>query len=160
MIYLVKKILMKAILTKLSTKLTDPSSFKHRYWRIPPSIYGEVRTHLRQLLDIDIIQPPFSSNLVLVKKKNGSLRLCVDYRQRNLQTKPDYYALLCIKELLDSYVQGTSFSQLLIWREDTSKWKFWRSTRRGLPFLFDPLASISSTRCHLDSPSHLLHINI
>lgn len=94
--------------------LTDPSSFKHRYWRIPPSIYGEVRTHLRQLLDIDIIHPPFSSNLVLVKKKNGSLRLCVDYRQRNLQTKPDYYALLCIKELLDSYVQGTSFSQLLI----------------------------------------------
>ena len=44
---------------------------------------------------------PWSSNLVLVKKKDNSLRICVDYRQLNQKTKKDAYALPRIEESLD-----------------------------------------------------------
>lgn len=72
--------------------LLDECLFKQRYRRIPASIYDEVRSHLRQLLDIGIIRPshsPYTSNVVLVRKKDGNLRLCVDYRKLNKLTKKD-----------------------------------------------------------------------
>ena len=74
-------------------------------------MYDEARSHLRQLLDIGIIRPshsPYASNVVLVKKKNGNLRLCIDFRQLNKLTKKDSYALPRIEELLD-YCQGSKF---------------------------------------------------
>ena len=95
--------------------LTDDKPFKQRYRRIPPSMYEEVRSHLRQLLDMGIIRPshsPYSSNVVLVKKKDGSLRLCVDYRQLNKATKKDNYALPRIEDLLDCLGGSDYFSVL------------------------------------------------
>ena len=91
--------------------LTDDRPFKQRYRRIPPSMYEEVRSHLHHLLDMGIIRPshsPYSSNVVLVKKKDGSLRLCVDYRQLNKITKKDNYALPRIEDLLDC-LSGSDF---------------------------------------------------
>jgi uncharacterized membrane protein len=41
-------------------------------------------------------------DVVVVKKKNGKLRMCIDYRQLNNNTKNDSYALPRIEELLDS----------------------------------------------------------
>lgn len=70
--------------------------FKQRYRRIPTAMYDEERSYLRQLLNNGIIRPshsPYASNVVLVKKKDGSLRLCIDYRQINVKTKKDSYAL-------------------------------------------------------------------
>ena len=93
--------------------LIDDKPFKQRYRRIPPSAYEEVRAHLRQLLKAGIIRPshsPFASNVVLVRKKDNSLRLCVDYRQINLKTKRDSYALPRIEELLDCLGGSTFFS--------------------------------------------------
>ena len=51
---------------------------------------------------------PWTSNLVLVRKKNGKLRICVDYRELNQKTKKDSYALPRIEDLLDS-LSGSSF---------------------------------------------------
>ncbi|NYT46987.1 MAG: RNA-directed DNA polymerase [Candidatus Methanofishera endochildressiae] len=48
--------------------------------------------------------------MVLVKKKDGSLRLCVDYRQLNNITKKDSYAIPRIEELLESLAGSKFFS--------------------------------------------------
>lgn len=61
--------------------LLDQAPVRQRYRRIAPSDYEAVKTHIHQLLQAKVIREsssPFASPLVLVKKKDGSLRLCVD----------------------------------------------------------------------------------
>ena len=63
--------------------LTDDTPYRDPYRRIPPSMFDEVREHLREMLEVGAIREsssPYSSNLVLVRKSDGSLRLCIDYR--------------------------------------------------------------------------------
>lgn len=86
---------------KHSIKLKDETPFKHRPRPIHPQDYGAVRRHLQTLLEAGIIresESPFSSPIVVVKKKNGDIRLCVDYRKLNLQTIKDAYALPNLEE--------------------------------------------------------------
>jgi hypothetical protein len=67
-------------------------------------MYDEVKVYLQQLLDMNIISPshsPWTSNVVLVKKKDNSQRMCVDYCMLNKNSKKDSYALPRIEELLD-----------------------------------------------------------
>ena len=68
--------------------LNDYTPFKQRHRQIPPSEYEELRQHLRQLEDAGVIRKSFSpwaSNIVIVRKKDGSLRMCIDYRQLNTE---------------------------------------------------------------------------
>lgn len=95
--------------------LSDTTPFKQRYRRIPPSMIEEVRTHVKELLASGVIRPshsPFSSNVVLVRKHDGSLRMCVDYRQLNSRTIRDNYALPRIDEILDSLSGNRYFTVL------------------------------------------------
>lgn len=95
--------------------LEDTTPFKQRYRRIPPSVIEEVRTHLQELLASGVIRPshsPFSSNVVLVRKHDGALRLCVDYRQLNSRTIKDNYALPRIDDILDSLSGNKYFTVL------------------------------------------------
>ena len=69
---------------------------------VPPQDVEELRQHIQSLLDANIIKPstsPYASPIVLVRKKNGSLRMCVDYRKVNARTIRDSYALPKIEEL-------------------------------------------------------------
>lgn len=96
-------------------ELNDESPFKQRFRRIPPSMLDEVREHLEQQLSAGIIRrshSPFSSNVVLVRKKDGQLRICIDYRHLNSRTKKGNYALPRIDEILDSLAGNTYFSVL------------------------------------------------
>jgi transposase InsO family protein len=96
-------------------ELLDERPFKQRYRRIPPAMVNEVKDHLQQLCDAGIIRPSqssFSSNLVLARKKDGSLRLCVDYRQLNGVTRTDSYALPRINEIFD-FLAGSQFFSVL-----------------------------------------------
>ena len=57
-------------------KLSDPVPFKEKYKRIPPHLYDEVREHLKEMLTLGAIrksQSPWSSPIVLVRKKDGKL---------------------------------------------------------------------------------------
>ncbi len=95
--------------------LTDTTPFKQRHRRIPPNMYEEVREHLRQLQEAGIIRKsnsPFASPVVLVRKKNGALRFCVDYRVLNNRTIKDSYALPRIEELMDHFTGSEFFSSL------------------------------------------------
>ena len=96
-------------------RLTDDTPFKETTRRIPPGMFDEVREHLQDMLDSGIIrksQSPWSSNIVCVRKKDGSLRLCIDYRKLNARTIRDAYALPRIEDTLDTLAGSKIFSTL------------------------------------------------
>jgi hypothetical protein len=71
--------------------------------------------HVEKMLKHDIIEPvssPWASNVVLVRKQDGSLRFCVDYRQLNSLTLKDAYPLPRIDSCLDSLGGAIYFSTL------------------------------------------------
>ena len=73
-----------------------------------------IQAQVKDMLDKGVIEPaqgPWASPVVLVKKKNGSWRFCVDYRRLNAVTKKDVYPLPRIDDAL-SRLQGTIFSSL------------------------------------------------
>ena len=95
--------------------LLDDAPVRQPYRRIPPSQYETVKAHIQQLLDSQVIREsssPYSSPIVLVTKKDGSLRLCVDYRQLNAKTRRDAYPLPRIEESLDALSGAKWFSTL------------------------------------------------
>ena len=95
--------------------LVDDAPVCQRYRRIPPTQYEMVKAHIKQLLDSQVIREsssPYSSPIVLVTKKDGSLRLCVDYRQLNSKTRRDAYPLPRIEESLDALSGARWFSTL------------------------------------------------
>ena len=62
-----------------------------------------------------VIEPsdsPWTSPIVLVKKKDGSTRVCVDYRRPNSVTRKDSYPLPCIDDTLEALSGATWFSTL------------------------------------------------
>ena len=70
----------------------DDVPVTERYQRIPLNQYQEVQQHLQELLEKGVICPgesSYASPIVLVQKKSGGLRMCVDYRRHNQKTKRD-----------------------------------------------------------------------
>ncbi|KAL6467387.1 hypothetical protein MHYP_G00251910 [Metynnis hypsauchen] len=95
--------------------LVDDVPVRQPYRRLPPSQYEVVRAHIKQLLEAGIVREscsPYSSPIVVVPKKDGSVRLCVDYRQLNAKTRRDAYPLPRIEESLDSLCGARWFSTL------------------------------------------------
>ena len=93
--------------------LHDPESppFKKRFRRIPPPQVDEVREHLKLMLDAGAIRPsnsPWCNAVVLVRKKDGSLRFCIDFRRLNALTRKDSHPLPRIGETLDS-LSGSAY---------------------------------------------------
>ena len=95
--------------------LTDETPFKLRHHRIPPAMYDEVRQHLRELVDCGAIREshsPYASPIVIVRKKDHSMRLCLDLRILNSKTIRDSYAIPRIEESLHAIAGGTLYSCL------------------------------------------------
>ena len=85
------------------------------YRRIPPHCMPEVQELLQGLLEKGIIQrstSPYASPTVLVRKKDGSLRLCIDYRKLNALTVKDVFPLPRIEESLEALGGSRFFSSL------------------------------------------------
>ena len=105
----------KTSLVKHTIKITNPNPFKERYRRIPPHQFEEVRKHLKEMEDRGAIRrsnSPWASPVVLVKKKDGSLRFCIDLRKLNARTIKDAYSLPRIEESLDCLNGATIFTSL------------------------------------------------
>ena len=89
---------------KHKIRLNNYTPFKERYRRIPPHLYEQVKKHLKEMLDIGAIwksNSHWASAVVLIQKKDGSLRFCIDLRQLNARTIKDAYSLPRIDETLD-----------------------------------------------------------
>jgi len=102
-------------LVKHRIDLYDNIPFKQRHRRIPPAMYDQVRSHLQELISAGVIRrshSPWASNVVLAKRKDGRLRMCIDFRQLNERTIKDSYALPRIEELLDCLGGNGYFSVL------------------------------------------------
>ena len=85
--------------------LNDNIPVKVQHRRIPPHQWNEVREYMRKAIDKGIIREsssPYASAVVLVRKRDGRLRLCVDYRALNAKTHKDAYALSRINEARDA----------------------------------------------------------
>ena len=102
-------------LTKHDIKLTDNTPFKAKYRRIPPHLYEEVRAHLKEMIDLGAIkksQSPWSSPIVLVRKKDGKLRFCIDLGKLNQRTVRDNYSLPRIDHMLELLIGAEWFCTL------------------------------------------------
>ncbi len=96
-------------------KLSDETPFKHRVRPIHSHDVDAVRKHLQELLEAGIIresESPFSSPIVVVRNKNNSVRLCIDFRKLNSQTIKDAYALPNLEEAFSVLTGSRWFSVL------------------------------------------------
>nr|XP_013767485.1 PREDICTED: uncharacterized protein LOC102206490 [Pundamilia nyererei] len=95
--------------------LSNSTPFRERSRRLAPADINDVRQHLQQLLAAGIIKEsrsPFASPIVVVRKKNGSIRICIDYRTLNSRTIPDQYIIPRIDDALDCLTGSKWFSVL------------------------------------------------
>eukprot|EP00253_Pinus_taeda_P028276 PITA_28276 len=86
-----------------------------RPYRYPYVQKTEIECMVAEMLEVGIIQPSqssFSTAIVLVHKKDGSLRICLDYRELNKLTIKDQFLIPIINELLDELHGGIYFTKL------------------------------------------------
>ena len=83
--------------------------------RLPIHYKQEVGQMLEEMQSQGVIEPshsPWASPVVMVRKKDGSLRFCIDYRKLNEVTRKDSYPLPRVDDLLDSLSDAQWFSTL------------------------------------------------
>jgi hypothetical protein len=122
--------------------LPSMAPISRRPYRMPPDELAELKVQLNELLKKELICPsssPCGCPAIFVKKKDQSLRMCVDYRPLNAVTVKNKYPLPCIDILFDQLSKAKVFSkidlrsgyhQIKIHPEDVPKTTF--STRYGL----------------------------
>ena len=125
---------------RINTK--DASPIKLRQRRLPIKQQEIIDLEIQKMLDLGVIEPstsPWSAQIVLVKKKDGQNRFCIDYRQLNHVTVKDSYPLPNIQDTFDALAGANYFCSLDLasgyWQvdmaeEDRPKTAF--ATRSGL----------------------------
>lgn len=100
---------------QLNLKLEDPKPVQKNYISVPKPLYPEIKSYIEDLLNRQFIRKSssnYSSPVVCVRKKDNSLRLCVDYRELNKKTIPDRHPIPRIQETLDNLGGKSWFSVL------------------------------------------------
>jgi len=95
--------------------LKDDIPLVSRPYRANPIMQKEIEKQTQVMLDNEVIRPSVSeyrSPVVMVKKKDGTFRFCVDYRKLNEHSKKDKYPLPRIEDLLDKLGSAKIFSSL------------------------------------------------
>jgi hypothetical protein len=84
-------------------------------YRHPRRFKDEIEKEIKQLLVMGHIRPsnnPFASSVVLVLKKDGTMRMCIDYRALNKKTIKNRYPIPRIDELMDELHGAVFFSKI------------------------------------------------
>lgn len=100
---------------KMHITLNDTSPVQRTYMSVPKPLHKEVKEYLQDLLNRGWITPsrsPYSSPVVCVRKKDGTLRLCCDYRELNRKSVPDRHPIPRIQDMLDALGGSSWFSVL------------------------------------------------
>ena len=85
--------------------LSDPNPVQKHYIAVTKPLYPELKRYIEDLLNHGFIQKsksPNSSCCVVFRKKEGSMRLCIDYRELNDKTIADLHPISRIQDTLDS----------------------------------------------------------
>ena len=101
----------------LSIDLHEPGTWKQypntRGFRYSPAELAEMRKQVQELIEKGLIVPsssPFGAPVLFVKKKDGSMRMCIDYRRLNAITVKNAYPVPMIDQLLDQLHGGAVMS--------------------------------------------------
>ncbi|GKB92399.1 putative reverse transcriptase domain-containing protein [Tanacetum coccineum] len=130
-------------------------------YRLAPSEMQELSNQLQELSDRGFIQPstsPWGAPVLFVKKKDGSFRMCIDYRELNKLIVKNRYPLPIIEDLFDQ-LQGSSvyskidlrsgYHQLRVRDEDISKTAF-RTRYRHYKFQVMPFGLTNAHTVFID----------
>ncbi|KAA0056476.1 ty3-gypsy retrotransposon protein [Cucumis melo var. makuwa] len=93
----------------------DTAPISRYPYRMAPAELKELKVQLQELLDKGFIRPnvsPWRAPVLFVKKKDGSMRLCIDYRELNKVTVKNRYPLPRIHDLFDQLQGATIFSKI------------------------------------------------
>ena len=93
--------------------IENDEPFKEQFQCIPLPLLEEVCTSLQDMLEAGAIHPsqsPWCNVVVLVRKKDGTLHFCVNFRCISARTRKDLYPLPWIQEALESMVGSAHFS--------------------------------------------------
>ncbi|KAK1431931.1 hypothetical protein QVD17_08737 [Tagetes erecta] len=137
-------------------------------YRMAPLELKELKEQLQELMELGFIRPsvsPWGAPVLFVKKKDGSMRLCIDYRELNTITIRNRYPLPRIDDLFDQ-LQGAKFfskidlrsgyHQLKIKEEDVPKTAF--RTRYGhYEFLVMPFGLTNAPAVFMDLMNRVFH---
>ncbi|RVW61807.1 Transposon Tf2-8 polyprotein [Vitis vinifera] len=136
-------------------------------YRMAPVELKELKVQLQELLDKGFIRPsvsPWGAPVLFVKKKDGSMRLCIDYRELNKVTVRNKYPLPRIDDLFDQLQGACVFSkidlrsgyhQLRVRGEDVPKTAF--RTRYGhYEFLVMPFGLTNAPAAFMDLMNRML----
>ena len=98
--------------------IENPRPFRHKTRPVPFKRRAAVERELARLLRVGAIEPvtagecPFASRITLAEKKDGSIRICGDYRDLNEQTVLDAYSLPQVQELIPKLAGAKYFACL------------------------------------------------
>ena len=83
--------------------------------RLPHALKQVVDTQVKQMLETDVKEPsnsPWASPIVLIKKRDGSWKFCIDFRNQNDVTRKDTYFIPQVFDLIESLSGNTFFTTL------------------------------------------------
>ncbi|CAA0818854.1 Uncharacterized mitochondrial protein AtMg00860, partial [Striga hermonthica] len=137
-------------------------------YRMAPKELQELKTQIQELLNFGFIRPSLSlwgAPVLFVKKKDGSMRMCIDYRELNALTVKNKYPLPRIEDLFDQLRGASVFSkidlrsgyhQLKIRESDISKTAF--RTRYGhYEFVVMPFGLSNAPAVFMDLMNRVFH---
>ena len=97
----------------INTKDSPP--LKTAPYRLAPTWKDQLKAEVKDLADAGIIRPsvsPWSSPIIPVRKKDGSVRLCIDFRRLNKEIVPDPYLMPHVEEIIDCLGEAMYVSTL------------------------------------------------
>ena len=100
---------------QLKLNLSDSTPVQQNYIAVPRPLYPELKQYIEDLLNRGFIKnskSPYSSSCVIVRKKDGSMHLCIDYRELNKKTISDRHPIARIQDTLDSLAGQKYFSTI------------------------------------------------
>ena len=89
--------------------------FRYHLIENPKKFKDDIEKAIQELLELGLIRPssiPYASSVVLVKKKDGTSRMCIDFRALNKNTIKNRYPIPRIYELMDELFGSKYFSKI------------------------------------------------